>query len=368
MSQQQVKDKFANKERLNHIRARFGYDQATFDLILRTKCQEACRHEDDVELCLYKAKALEMDPLLDEIHFVARFDNQKRGDEWVKIQVEPTIQVGIGGFRLAAARSNEYAGNDAPVFHYVPEGVGEVKEGPVYPPGAQPIACTVTVYRAHGGDFGRRTPYSATCFLKDYVQMKGRGSDRVPTKMWEKVGVMLPKCSEAAAFRKAFPKELSRAYLPEEFQADESAKLAAALEAATEKPEAPKAGPPKTASEAALVENRPADPPLNREEAADAAAASNAKDAPAALQRDQEAEKAPLSVKDKAAACVGALKDRHKDKASSVFKAFIARKAGATTYEQVKAEERGKVIDTAYLVLAESGPAGLVEIVEGDSK
>ena len=66
---------------------------------------------------------------------------------------------------------------------------------------------------------GERIPYTASARYREYVQVKKNGE---PNKMWAtKSFVMLGKCAEALALRKAFPDELGGMYSDEEMgQAD----------------------------------------------------------------------------------------------------------------------------------------------------
>ena len=54
---------------------------------------------------------LQLNPLLNQIHFVKRKNN---ADGTYSV----TVQVGIDGFRLAAERTGKYAGSDDPIFEY----------------------------------------------------------------------------------------------------------------------------------------------------------------------------------------------------------------------------------------------------------
>ena len=131
-----------------------------------------------------------LDPFSRQIHMV------KRGNT-------ATIQTGIDGYRVIAERSGSYAGQDEPVFDFKSTG------------DHVPILSTVTVYRFMNG---QRVGFSATAYYDEYVQLyNGK-----PGTMWAKMPkLMLSKCAEALALRKAFPNDLSGIYTHDEMgQAD----------------------------------------------------------------------------------------------------------------------------------------------------
>ena len=174
------------------IRRALTQDQ--IDLILRTVA-EGC-DGDELDLFLYQANRLGLDPLNRQIHAV------KRGRKM-------SIQVGIDGYRLIADRTGRYAGNDEPVYpqigeHYTDDGVVA----------RYPEAATVTVWKLVDGV---RCPFTATALWDEYCP------DGDQAFMWRKMPfLMLAKCAEALALRKAFPAELSGVYIDEEMhQADD---------------------------------------------------------------------------------------------------------------------------------------------------
>jgi phage recombination protein Bet len=112
-----------------------------------------------------------------------------------------TIQTGIDGFRKVAARDKTYAGSDAGVFEYDPEG--------------KLTKCTVSVYKVNYIT-GERMPITATALWKEYYPGIGK------SPQWDKMPeTMLEKCAEAKALRKAFP-NTGQLYVTEEMnQADD---------------------------------------------------------------------------------------------------------------------------------------------------
>lgn len=158
------------------------FDDAKIALIKRTYCKDATN--DELELFIGQCKRTGLDPIAKQIYFVKR-------------QGKLTIQTGIDGFRLIADRTRLYAGNDDPIFDDE----------------AQPSKATVTVYKLVNGV---RCPFTASARWNQYYPGDAQGF------MWKKMPhVMLGKCAEALALRKAFPQELSGLYTKDEMdQAD----------------------------------------------------------------------------------------------------------------------------------------------------
>lgn len=155
------------------------------ELIKRTVASGASK--DDLDLLLHHARKAGLDPLARQIYFV------KRG--------RGTIQVGIDGLRLVADRTGLYAGNDDAVFESTPDGT--------------PSKATVTVYKVVQG---LRCPFTATARWQEYYPGDDQGFQ------WRKMPhVMLAKCAEALALRKAFPMEMSGLYVQEEMEQADSA-------------------------------------------------------------------------------------------------------------------------------------------------
>ena len=149
------------------------------------------RSDDDLLLFLYTCKRTGLDPLTRQIFAVYRWDS-RRGAEIM------TIQTGIDGMRLVAQRSGQYAGQDD--VKYMPEDEAD----------PNPTKATVTVYKQIKGS---RVSFTASARWSEYVQAK----DGKPMGLWTKMPyLMLGKCAEALALRKAFPNELSGIYADEE--------------------------------------------------------------------------------------------------------------------------------------------------------
>jgi phage recombination protein Bet len=157
------------------------------------------------ELSLFMAtcRRLQLDPFAKQIYAVKRWDSQSRGEKWV-------TQTGIDGFRVVANRSAEYEGQTGP--HWCGE---DGKWVDVWLDRKPPQAARVGVWRK-----GFREPTWGVATLSSYCQRKNDGT---PMKQWASMpDVMLAKCAEALALRKAFPNDLSGIYTREEMQQAEN--------------------------------------------------------------------------------------------------------------------------------------------------
>lgn len=155
--------------------------------------------DDELKLFLYVAKKSGLDPLAKQIHAVMRYDSRLGHNVMA-------IQTGIDGYRLAAERTGKYAPGRAPTYTYTPE--GKLK------------SATAFVQKFAGGQWHE---VAAVAMWEEYVQIY-TPKNGVPKTgpMWAKMPhLMLAKCAEALALRRAFPMELSGIYTTEEMaQAD----------------------------------------------------------------------------------------------------------------------------------------------------
>ena len=141
----------------------------------------------EFEMLITIAKTRRLNPILRQIHFVKRWDYQKQREVW-------STQVSIDGLRAVAQRTGLYDGQDEPEFEYN---------------GKELRSAKVRVYRK---DWNR--PAVGVALFDEYAQRKKDGQ---LTQFWrEKPHIMLAKCAEALAMRKAFPEDLSGLYTPEE--------------------------------------------------------------------------------------------------------------------------------------------------------
>jgi phage recombination protein Bet len=175
-----------------------GFSREKVELIKRTIAVGATG--DELELFLYAAKKTGLDPFMKQIYAVKRW-NKQAGREVM------TVQTGIDGYRLIADRTGKLAGISDPVYE---DGAGKL-----------PKSATVIVKKLLGN--GSVAEFTATARWDEYVQMGREGV----TAMWaSKPYLMLGKCAEALALRKAFPADLTGVYTAEEMsQADNESHL-----------------------------------------------------------------------------------------------------------------------------------------------
>lgn len=157
------------------------------DLIRKTVAKDAT--PDELQLYLYDCARQGVHPLDKLLHFT------KRGGKYTPV-------TSIDLMRARAADTGDHAGTDDPSY-----------EGSAGDPS---FAAMVTVYRMVQG---QRCAWSATARWSEYYPGDQQGM------MWRKMPhLMLGKCAEALALRKAFPRQLAGVYAREEMdQADSPA-------------------------------------------------------------------------------------------------------------------------------------------------
>lgn len=169
------------------------------ELIKRTVAKGAS--DDELRLFIQVCKGASLNPFLKQVFLVPRWDS-------VAGREVRAIQVSIDGFRAIAESSGVYAGNDDPIY----DGETEIN----IPAGKTSVAkklnvpnkATVTVYKMVEGS---RYAFTATARWSEYYPGPKMGFQ------WHiRPYLMLGKCSEALALRKAFPKLLSGMYAQEE--------------------------------------------------------------------------------------------------------------------------------------------------------
>ena len=155
----------------------------------------------DLTVFLNYAQRTGLDPFARQIYMIGRNDRRSGTTKW-------TIQASIDGLRIVAQRSGEYAGQVGPEWC----GSDGVWTDVWLKPGA-PVAARVGVLRR-----GFAQPLYAVALFNEYASFY----NEKPTGLWgTKPAVMIAKCAEALALRKAFPMDLSGIYTAEEMsQAD----------------------------------------------------------------------------------------------------------------------------------------------------
>jgi phage recombination protein Bet len=150
-----------------------------------------------------------LDPFARQIYAITRNVYNR---ETKRKEPKMTIQVSIDGLRLIADRSGQYAGSET--LWCGPDGKWVdvwLKPGP-------PAAAKTTVWK-NGSD---RT-FIGVARFGAYCQ----SYDGKPQGLWDSMpDVMIGKCSEALALRKAFPADMSGLYTREEMQQAETVDVA----------------------------------------------------------------------------------------------------------------------------------------------
>jgi len=175
------------------------------ELIKSTICKGAT--DGELKLFTNTCRSLGLNPFARQIFAVKRWDSKERREVM-------SIQVSIDGLRLAAERTGLYGGQLGPFFSngeiaVNEKGLRDVVWFDGWPFDEAPKLAKVGVIRK---DFAE--PLWAQAKMSSYAQTT---KDGALTHMWQKMPeIMLSKCAESQALRKAFPQELSGVYTTEE--------------------------------------------------------------------------------------------------------------------------------------------------------
>lgn len=163
------------------------------ELIKRTVAKGATN--DELSLFLHVCQKSGLDPFAKQIYAIKRKDRRSNTEVM-------SIQTGIDGYRVVAERTKQYAPGKEPTY--------------IYDKDNRLISATAHINKLVGDKWFE---VSATAFHSEYAQDGNF--------MWGKMPhVMLAKCAEALALRRAFPNELSGLYTQEEMaQADNGSQV-----------------------------------------------------------------------------------------------------------------------------------------------
>jgi phage recombination protein Bet len=161
------------------------YDPESVALIKRTIAQGAT--DDELRLFVIQCQRTGLDPFSRQIYFTKS-----------KTDGKVSTLTSIDGFRLVAERSGKYAGQLGPWW-----AGADAQWHELWLPKEPPRAAKVGVLRS---DF--QQPCYAVARWESYARTTG---------VWPRMpDLMLAKCAEALALRKAFPQELSGLYTTDE--------------------------------------------------------------------------------------------------------------------------------------------------------
>lgn len=180
------------------------------DLIRRTVAKDCDTAEFDqfVHIC----RAVRLDPLRRQIY---AFVFNKHKPEWRQM----TVVTAIGGYRSIAERTGTYRPDDqAPTIEYS-EAAKDPKTNPL-----GIVRCLVRVYKHSHGEWFLVT---GEAYWDEYVPLKDGVIDSKKTGWVKMPRIMIAKCAEAAALRKAWPDDFAGLEIEEETDRRNSIELTA---------------------------------------------------------------------------------------------------------------------------------------------
>jgi phage recombination protein Bet len=171
-------DEKKNQERLELLRRHFG-KELQFE---------------ELELFGLICERTQLDPFIKQIYPVKRKQKQADGSQ----REVMVIQVSIDGLRSIAERTGCYSPGREPTYVYDGKTI-----------------VSATSYIKKMTTDGTWHDVSATAFMSEYRPKYGHFWDNMPH-------LMLAKCAEALAIRKAFPAQTAKVYTPEEMEQAET--------------------------------------------------------------------------------------------------------------------------------------------------
>jgi phage recombination protein Bet len=179
-----------------------GLSREQVDLLKRTIAKGST--DDELKLFVNVCNKTGLDPFARQIYAVKRWDGRERREVM-------SIQVSIDGFRLIADRSCANRGllrGEEPTQWADDNGVWHDEWLKTTPP----AGARYTVVITHPS--GAQARFTAVARYSAYAQKTKEGK---PSGLWGQMGdVMIAKCAEALALRKAFPAELAGLYTTDE--------------------------------------------------------------------------------------------------------------------------------------------------------
>jgi phage recombination protein Bet len=161
--------------------------------------------DDELKMFIADCQRSRLDPFARQIYSIERKEKfyDKASNQW-RWRTKRVTQYSIDGFRLIAERTGEYAGQLGPEW-CGDDGIWH----DVWIADKPPAAARVAALRK---DFEK--PMWTPAAFHEYCPRNDKGE---PTGQWAKMpSVMIAKCAEALALRRAFPNELSGHYTGDE--------------------------------------------------------------------------------------------------------------------------------------------------------